>query len=140
MKPFILLLLLSAVGIVSYGQRAEFTVYPNGLIYNDTTISRLRSIADSLQQKFDHCPLVRDYYAIRQGRGHYIRLNTGDVKAAVADIQGGIGYGDFVRKYASARVDSFVLATEKDVKDDFHHWTIAEYTDELKVVLIWEAR
>lgn len=52
MKPFILLLLLSAVGTVSYGQKAEFTVYPNGLIYNDATVSRLRTIADSLQQTF----------------------------------------------------------------------------------------
>jgi hypothetical protein len=66
MKPFILLLLLSAVGTVSYGQKAEFTVYPNGLIYNDATVSRLRTIADSLQQTFDSIPLVRDYDGIRQ--------------------------------------------------------------------------
>ncbi len=131
MKPLILLLSLSLCAITSYSQRAEFTIYPNGLLYNDTTISRLRSIADSLQQHFDGSPLGRDYYAFRQGRGHYIRMTTGDVEAAVADIRQGIGYEDFVRKYAAAKVDYFVLATERDVKDDYHHLTIAEYTDEL---------
>jgi hypothetical protein len=131
MKPLILSLLLCAVGTASHGQRAEFTIYPNGLIYDDATIGRLRSIADSLQQKFSTCPLAGDYYAIRQGRAHYIKMNSGDIKAAVADIQGGIGYEDFVKKYPSARVDSFVLVTEKDVKDDYNHRTIVTYTDEL---------
>src|ERR1700735_5589861 len=118
MKPLILLLLLSAGTITSYSQSAEFTVYPNGLIYDDTTITRLRSIADSLQKQFDKYPPGRDYYAIRQGRGHYIRMTTGDVRGAVADIRQGIGYEDFVKKYAEAKVDYFVLATERDVKDD----------------------
>jgi|GEM_PF-6495747 len=131
MKYLSLLLALTVIAITSYSQRLEAPIDPNGLLYNITTIDHLRSIADSMQQRFHHSHPIRDYYSIQQGKGHYIRMSTGDIQAAMADIKRGIGYDEFLKKYRSAKTDSFVLVTKEYIEDGYHHQTLVRYADEL---------
>lgn len=126
-----LLLALTGIGITSFSQRLESPIDPNGLLYNITTIDHLRSIADSMQRRFHRSHPIRDYYSIQQGKGHYIRMSTGDIYAAMADIKRGIGYEEFVKKYRSAKTDSFVLVTKEYVQDYYHRQTLVRYADEL---------
>lgn len=92
MKQSVLLFAIILLGLASYSQRdrpgysredgpgysqgdgpgIEFHTYPNGLIYNDSTMGRLKFIVDSLQLKFKHCDLTRDYHSVRQGKAHAI--------------------------------------------------------------------
>jgi hypothetical protein len=131
MKYLVLLLALTVIGITSFSQRLESPIDPNGLLYNITTIDHLRSIADSLQRRFHRSHPVRDYYSIQQGKGHYIRMSTGDIRAAMADIKRGIGYEEFIKKYRSAKTDSFILVTKEYIKDYYYHRTLVRYADEL---------
>jgi hypothetical protein len=108
MKQLILVCTISIMGVASHGQRNELRVYPNGLIYSDSTIGRLKFIVDSLQLRFRHCDLTRDYFSVRQGKGQAIILNIGNIRAAFADIQRGIDYGDFIKKYPLAKADPSV--------------------------------
>jgi hypothetical protein len=87
MKQSLVLLALIVMGLTSHSQKNEFYLYPNGLIYSDTTMERFKFMVDSLQLKFKSCDLLKDYYSIRQGVGHFIRLDTSDRKAALSDMR-----------------------------------------------------
>ncbi|MBN9382062.1 MAG: hypothetical protein J0H74_14940 [Chitinophagaceae bacterium] len=114
MRQLILLFAIASIGWASYGQEAGLPIYPNGLIYSSGTMSRLKFIVDSLQLKFRHCDLSRDYYSVRQGKGHAVSLDSGNIRMALADIRRGIGYEEFIKKYPQAGVDSFILVTEQE--------------------------
>ena len=131
MRYLILLLALTVIDITSYSQRLDSPIDPNGLLYNVTTINHLRSIADSMQRRFHRSHPIRDYYSIQQGKGHYIRMSKGNIQAAITDIRRGIGYEEFIKKYRSAKTDSFVLITKEYFKDDYYHRTLVRYGDEL---------
>lgn len=120
MKHLILLLAISVMGIMSYGQSGEFYIYPNGLIYSDTTMHRLKFIVDSLQLKFRRCDMTRDYYSMRQGKARYIKLDSGKIKEALADMRSDIGYEYLIKKYPEAKVDSLMLMTEDEYEDRGH--------------------
>jgi hypothetical protein len=105
MKQLLLLVAISIAGITSYSQEPEFHIYPNGLIYSDTTMGHLKFIVDSLQLKFKSCDLFRSYYSIRQGRGHSIRLGSGNIKEALADMRQDIDFEDVLKKYPLAKVE-----------------------------------
>jgi hypothetical protein len=129
MKQLLLLVAISIAGITSYSQEPEFHIYSNGLIYSDTTMEHLKFIVDSLQLKFKSCDLFRNYYSIRQGRGHSIRLDSGKIKAALADMRQDIEFEDFLKKYPLAMVDSFVLITEED-DENYGRREMLDYTNQ----------
>jgi hypothetical protein len=139
MKQTLIIVLVMAHAITGYGRQTEFPTYSNGLIYDDTTMTRLKFIVDSLNLKFKKCDLTKNYYAIPQVTGHYIRMETGDVLAAWADIQQDISYEDFVKKYPAAVKDSNVLITvteavnyKKQKEIVYHDQTSNIYIDMLK--------
>jgi hypothetical protein len=121
------MLAILATGIASRGQFPEFHTYANGLIYDDSTIGRLKFIVDSLQLKFKTCNLYKSYFSIRQGKANYIRLDSADARSALADMRHNIEYDAFIKKYPLAVVDSFVLVTEHD-DENFEHRPMLAFT------------
>ena len=97
--------------LTGFGQQPEFTVYANGLVYSDTTMQQLRHIVDSLNIQFRHCDFTKKYYSAEQGIGHTVDLQSNQAPEAFRDIQQGISFNDFIKKYGLASVDSNRLLT-----------------------------
>lgn len=114
-----------------HSQEKEFAVYPNGLIYNESTMAKLTRIADSLNLKFKTCDLNRVFYSQSQTIGHVITLKKGNIKAAMADMDKGISPEEFMVKYPGASIEKDVLVTKNQYKDynekevvSFNHFSL----------------
>lgn len=79
-----------------YGQSNEFPIYSNGLIYDESTMSKLAVIVDSLNLKFRTCDLSHPYYSFPQGIAHVVELPTSAVRKAIHE---GISFEEFAAKY-----------------------------------------
>ena len=112
MKQLLFVLLVLTQVIKGYSQLNEFTVYPNGLIYSDTAMTRLKHIVDSLNLKYRHCDLYKKYYSLPQGIGYYVTVKKGDARPAFAAMLKNISLEDFTKQYPSACIDSNLLLTE----------------------------
>lgn len=117
MKNTILTFVLLFCAITGICQRAEFTKFANGLIYDDTTISRLKHIVDSLHIRYRRCDMNRTYYSMPQAKGFYLKMTSGNFKEAYNDIQNNISLEDFYKKYPSAVIDSNQLITISQYKN-----------------------
>lgn len=73
MKIYLILLLL--ICNFCYSQNGEFETYSNGLIYSESSISKLKKIVDSLHLKFKVCDYNKKFKAVNQTRANHIRLN-----------------------------------------------------------------
>ncbi len=62
-------------------QSAEFTIYDNGFIYPEATMSDLEYIVDSLELKFRRCDLDRQYFAPAQTMASCYQVGNSDWKA-----------------------------------------------------------
>jgi hypothetical protein len=114
MKGLFILHLFSALCCKCISQNSTipgFPFYPKKLTYDDTTKVRLRSIADSLQEKFKQCAPSYDYYSIPQCVGYYISMESGRVEEALSDIRDDITWKDFCRKFKKAKIERNVLIT-----------------------------
>ena len=125
MKRPLLMLTILVAGMTSRGQFPEFHTYANGLIYDDSTMGRLKFIVDSLQLKFKTCDLYKSYFSVRQGKANYILLDSINARSALADMRQNISYDEFIRKYPLAAVDSFVLVKEEDDENVEHRPMLA---------------
>ncbi len=112
-------------------QNKEFKVYDNGLIYNERTMSRLGYIVDSLNLKFKSCDMNKKYYSTYQATGHLVKLESGDIKAAKADMEKDIPVDAFLKKYPKATVQRDVIIIKyryKDYEDkykvEFEHFSL----------------
>ncbi len=136
MKYVLLTVVLVCQGITGFGQWSEFTIHPNGLIYSDSTINRLKFVVDSLHIKYKNCDLNKSYYSVPQTWGHYILLDTGDVVGALKDIQANMSYSTFLKKYPLAQADSNTLITRRVKSDERSSWieyrnqTAADFGDQ----------
>ena len=74
MKYLLALLCLLFTSIPFFGQTTEFETYSNGLIYNESTMSKLKQIADSLQLEFETIPMKQTYYSKYQAEGYFIDM------------------------------------------------------------------
>lgn len=99
MKAFICTGLIIISSLAAFSQESEFKVYPNGLIYNESTMSILSRIADSLNLKYKKCNDFPEYFSLYQGTGHFVKLMTGDMKEASADMINQLPLEDFLKKY-----------------------------------------
>jgi hypothetical protein len=109
-------------------QVKDLPVYENGLVYDPPTMARLKYAVDSLNLKYKQCSFNTTYYSVKQAIGHYIILDTGDIKAAFRDIQNGISYQAFKEKYPLAKIDSNNLFTES-AEINFWKQNTLEYTN-----------
>ncbi len=123
--------LLLFCALCSNAQSGEFTVYSNGLIYDNNTMGQLTHIVDSLNLKFKRCDLTKQYYAKSQAIGRYITMDTGNMKAAYEDIKNNISFEDFNMKYKEADDKNEILIVKFRYQDS--------YSKKWKVVFSGEA-
>jgi hypothetical protein len=101
-RQFVFLLL--TISWQCFGQRSEFTVYDNGLIYSKATMSKLGIIVDSLNLKFRTCDLSHPYYSFEQGMGTKVKVRNGE---ALKLIEKGVSLESFKDSYPGSVQDEF---------------------------------
>jgi hypothetical protein len=111
---FILLLYL---GTSCFSQNNEFNKFNNGLIYSDTTVQQLKFIVDSLNLKFKVCELNKIYFSKAQAKAHFVSLEKGKIKKAKKDMEAGISFDDFTKKYGNAKIEKELLVVKFKYKD-----------------------
>lgn len=107
-------------------QESEFQIYSNGLIYSEQTMFHLNKIVDSLNLKFKSCDLDRPYFAVPQAIGHFIRLDSLAIQAK-ADIEKGISFEGFVKKYTFADIDQNELILRYPESENYDKERSIEY-------------
>ena len=114
-----LVLFLFFFVINCFGQYNEFKMYKNGLMYSEITMSNLKNISDSLNLKYLQCEIDHTYYSKKQTVGHYVSMDSGDLKSTKADMDNSISLEDFVSKYPQAKVIKDLLIIQFEyTKDD----------------------
>lgn len=99
MKAYICTVLIIIASHTSFSQESEFKVHPNGLIYNESTMTLLSRIADSLNLKYKRCSDFPEHFSLHQGTGHLVKLMTGDMKEASRDMLNQLPLEAFLKKY-----------------------------------------
>jgi len=117
--------------ISTYCQDGEFQVYPNGLIYNEQTMTKLSHIVDSLNLKYKTCNFNTVFYSKSQTIGHLVKVDGGNLKEAKKDMEKQISLDDFLKKYPKATVERNVLVIKRKYKDyrnqdrvEFEHFNV----------------
>ena len=117
-----------AQAMTGYGQvMNEFPTLWKGPVCSDSMITRLKHIGDSLNHQFRHSRPSKKYYSVEQGITNTIQLTKGDIKAALADLQQGISYQEFVTKYPLADTATNLLLTRTERETypsciDVYYW------------------
>jgi len=117
MKKLLICSFLFFMAAKTFAQSGEFAIYPNGYIYSESTMDKLAHIVDSLNLKYKTCDLNQTFYAIPQTTGHFIQLNTGNIKAARKDLNDQISFEDFIKKYPRATIRKNTLITKSNGKN-----------------------
>lgn len=87
----------------------EFGPTANGLIYSPQTMGQLRHIVDSLNLKHKVCELRRAYRSQRQGQGHFVYFEKGNLKEARLALEQGISPEAFAVRFVGAKVEKDLL-------------------------------
>ncbi|WP_430409833.1 hypothetical protein [Kordia sp.] len=128
MKKQLLILIILASSVETFGQSGEFTTHENGLIYNKLTMNKLSHIVDSLNLQYKYCDLTKVYLAKSQTIGHYIDLSKGDLKSAIKDIENKIDFEAFIKKYPEATVEKEVLFVRYEY-ENYKDETVIEFSE-----------
>lgn len=115
MKNLPALLILLLTSIFTFGQ-IEFPNHSNGLIYNNTTINQLQTRVNSLHLKFDNTT-PKTYSSRPQAKGHYFTLKRGNFTKAKKDLEKGISFDDFLKKYPEVEVERNLLVVQSKGKN-----------------------
>lgn len=97
--------------------RTEFGASTNGLIYSARTMSQLRHIVDSLNLKHKVCELRRAYRSNRQGHGHYMHLEKGNLDKAREALAQNITLEAFRAQFPEAEIDENLLVVIYNTAD-----------------------
>lgn len=116
MKP-LFAFAIALVYLTGVTQDSELGHSTDGLLYPDTTMNKLRHIVDSLNLKFKVCELNKVYLSTPQTKAHYISLKGPLSKTALADMQAGISFDQFMAKYPTATVDKELLVIKYEDVD-----------------------
>ncbi len=104
----------------------EFKTYDNGLIYSKEIILKLSTIVDSLNLKHKVCDVNKVFYGKSQTIGHKIYLDTLNVLAAKKDLEAGISFDSFIKKYPFAKIErDFDIIKFKN--KDYQNVSFVEY-------------
>lgn len=115
----IVVLLIFAKAAFTQPKRPEYSRYTNGLLYEDTMLSRLKHIADDRNTLYRKSSQNRTYYSIPQAMGQYVSLVSDKAKEAITDMHNNISLEDFVKKYPKTTIkDSNILIV-------LHKWEYA---------------
>jgi hypothetical protein len=103
------LFLLVMITGYCHGQNT-LRIYPNGLIYADTTMHKSRLIVDSPNAKFRANNVSHPYYSLPQGRADYVEIPS---KAVLQEIKKGMSYAGFAKAHPGSIVqkDAWLVKT-----------------------------
>ncbi|MBL0736934.1 hypothetical protein JI750_08580 [Flavobacterium sp. GN10] len=90
-------------------QSTEFKIYDNGLIYSESSVSKLKHIVDSLNLKFKVCEFNKTFRSYGQAKANFVEVQKADVIEAKKDLEKGISYSDFKAKYDKALFDENLI-------------------------------
>lgn len=127
MKPYLLLLTGLLFSIFLRAQ-PEFKTYPNGLIYSEATMGKLHRIVDSLNLKYKSCKLNHPYYSTMQAKAHIVILEKGKLREAKKDMEQGMPFEDFLKKYPEATVRRNALII-RSIYNDYQDKNVVEYSE-----------
>lgn len=82
----------------------EFEEHPNGLMYDEETMTHLTFISDSLNLQFQTCTDVPAFTSFPQGEGNMIRLDIEHQEEAIKAIENNISLEDFRLQFPSAKI------------------------------------
>lgn len=108
--------------------QSEFTTYPNGLIYSEATMGKLHRIVDSLNLKYKSCELNRTYYSVAQAKVHVVIMEKGKLGEAGKDMEQGMSFDDFLKKYPNVKVRKNALLVRSSYKD-YKDKDVIEYSE-----------
>ncbi len=117
MKILIYVLLLSSLTLFCTNRQPETRKFPEGLLYSDTTMHQLAQILDSLNLKFKVCDLNKTYNSHYQGKAHYFRLSSADLKAARKAMESNISLEEFMKKFPNLTLDKDLLIVRHKYMD-----------------------
>jgi hypothetical protein len=132
MKTKIILFLLFCN--VGFSQSGEFMVYPNGLIYSEQSVTKLKHIVDSLNLKFRVCEFNKVFKSVSQTKANYISLEKTKVVEAKKDMDNNISFEEFLKKHPKSKISKNRLVIKSSYFDDYDNKNIirvsaVEYTD-----------
>jgi hypothetical protein len=129
----IVVLLISAKTAFTQLRRPEYSRYTNGLLYEDTMLTRLKRIVNDRHTLYG--TQSHTYYSVPQAVGRYISLKSDKAKEAIQDMHNNISVEDFVKKYPQTTIrDSNVLIVlrkwEYEGKKEFRYTLYPDSTME----------
>lgn len=83
--------------------QTEFTS-DSDFLYNQSTMDRLSLIVDSLNIRYRSCGYERDYLSLPQAMGHYFYLKTNHAHEIAKEMDNGMSFEDFEKKYKKATI------------------------------------
>lgn len=95
----------------------EFNSNSNGLIYSDSTITKLKHIVDSLNLKFKYCDLKKIYFSKYQAKVNLIKVEGNKAEEIKKDLENQITFNDFLKKYPKLKVEKDVLVVMHKYKN-----------------------
>jgi len=116
-KPFLCSFLL-IITLSTFAQNDMPKIYPNGYIYDESTMNKLTHIVDSLNIEYNTSNINPTFCAKEQTVGHFIRLETGDIKAAKKDMDNRISFTKFKKKYPDAIIEENTLFIKSSTKNN----------------------
>lgn len=123
-KIFISIILIIKICSLIAQSNSEFTIYPNGLIYSEATMSKLEHIVDSLNLKYKSCDKNPQYNTLPTVRASIIQLNASkdSIKKAYSYLTNGIDLDKFIKYFPTTEVN-------KDLKLYINHYTNSKKED-----------
>ncbi|MFC6997464.1 hypothetical protein [Rufibacter roseus] len=120
-----LLILALAIGILKFSMAntpqaqglSGFKPNQNNFVYSPITISKFKSIVDSININFEKSEVNLQYFSKPQAKAHYVYLNSGNVREAIRDMEQNLPFKEFLRKYPSAKVLPELLVLKERVSD-----------------------
>ncbi|WBV61122.1 hypothetical protein PFY12_03140 [Chryseobacterium camelliae] len=117
MKKALILSFILLLGMKTFAQESEFKVYKNGLIYSEKAMDKLSHIADSLNLKFKTCDLSKKFYSKSQTNAYIVKMEGGNIKAAMQDMKNQMPAEEFIKKYPDASITKNALVIKRKYKD-----------------------
>ena len=117
MKNLKLFTLAMLTVTISFAQRGDLKTYPSGLIYSTETMQQLDKIVDSLNTQFLSCELNKTFLAKQQAKVYRVYMKNGKKSSAKSDMDKGIAFDDFVKKYSSAKASNELLLIKSEYKN-----------------------
>lgn len=118
MKKLLICSFLFFIAAKTFAQNGEFEIHSNDYIYSESTMDKLAHIVDSLNVEYETCYTNQTFYAEEQIIGHFIRLESGDIKAAKKDMDNRISFTKFKKKYPDAIIEENTLIVKSSKKNN----------------------